>query len=118
MDAPKDGFLTGRRRFIALMGLAGFSSALRVPAALAQAATPKAAAPPDTSRSAAPEVPPEIADDAKALAGIVKRRYGQYLSDDDLKSVTEELQFRLQNGKRLRGAKLENGDEPDSTFHA
>ncbi len=63
-------------------------------------------------------MPPEIAADAKALAGIVKRRYGQFLSDDDLKSVTEELQFRLQNGKRLRGAKLENGDEPDSTFHA
>ena len=110
MDASHDDPAPGRRRFIALMGLAGFTSALRVPAALAQAAAP---APPPAAPA---ETPPS--EDALALAGIVKRRYGQHLSDDDLKAVTEELEFRLQSGQRLRGAALTNGDEPDATFHA
>jgi hypothetical protein len=76
-------------------------------------ATPdSAAAPPAAAK------PPEISEDARALAGIVKRRYGQHLTPEQLEAVTKEVENRLQGGKTLRAAKLANGDEPDFTFHA
>ena len=119
---------TPRRDFLKLVGLAGLTSTLAVPArSLAQAAkavtTPsdsaKAAAPAmaaaDTSQSEQNKPPSE---DALALAMIVRRRYGQHLNADQLKEITEELDSRIQSGERLKSAKLANGDEPDVTFHA
>jgi hypothetical protein len=111
----------GRRRFLKTVGLVGLSSAL-APAArvLAQASgSPggSAAAKPDTA--AAPMgAAQEISEDARALATIVKRRYGQHLSAEQLEAVTRELDGRIQGGKSLRAAKLDNADEPDITFHA
>jgi len=54
----------------------------------------------------------------EALATIVRRRYGQHLTDKQLEAVTLELENRLQGGKRLRDSKLANADEPDFTFKA
>ena len=117
MPERHDASRSGRREFLKLVGLAGLSSTLGTPArALAQAAksavTPAA---PDTSKAAAPPPPSE---DAKALASIVQRRYGQHLDADQMKAITEELENRVQGGQRLRASKLANGDEPDFTFHA
>jgi len=110
---------TGRREFLKLVGLAGLTT-LGAPArAIAQAAksatTPVA---PDTTKAAAPAGPQPPSEDAKALAAIVQRRYGQHLDADQMKSVTEELDNRIQAGQKLRASKLANGDEPDFTFHA
>ena len=117
---------TPRRDFLKLVGLAGLSSAMVAPVrALAQAA--KGASPADSAKSASPATampdtssaeenkPPS--EDALALAMIVRRRYGQYLNSDQLKAITDELDFRIQSGERLKSAKLTNGDEPDIIFH-
>ena len=122
------GFATrtaaGRRRFLKLVGLAGISSAVSSsmlawaqtrPATPGAAPTP-AAAPADTARAATP--PPEISDDARALAAILDRRYGKHLKPAQLEAITREIENRLQGGKRLREVKLANRDEPDFTFRA
>ena len=114
-----------RRRVLRALSLAGLTS-LGAPAlAMGQAkpdsargGAPRSPAPaaPDSATVAAK--PPMISDDARALAEIVKRRYGQHLTPEQLDSVTKEIENRLQGGKTLRSAKLANGDEPDVTFHA
>jgi len=119
---------TPRRDFLKLVGLAGLTSTLAAPArSLAQAAkavttsadsaraTAPASVPPDTSHTEQNQPPSE---DALALAMIVRRRYGKHLNADQLKEITEELDSRIQSGERLKSAKLQNGDEPDVTFHA
>jgi len=115
----------GRRDFLKLVGLAGLTTTLGAPArALAQAAKNAASAKPDTMKTTAPADTSKVegekapSEDALALTMIVRRRYGQYLNADQLKSITEELDFRLQSGDRLKAAKLTNGDEPDFIFHA
>jgi hypothetical protein len=115
----------GRRRFIKTVGMAGLSSALVPPIiALAQtgapAAKPEAAAAPATPAkpdSAAPG-PPEISEDARSLAEIVRRRYGKHLTPDQIEGIARELNGRIAAGKTLREAKLTNSDEPDITFRA
>ena len=115
-----------RRRVLRVLSLAGLTS-LGAPAlSLAQsrpdtsrAAGAKTAPPaPSGGAPAAGEKPPEISADAKTLAEIVKRRYGQHLTPEQLEAVTKELDSRIQGGTALRKAKLANGDEPDFTFHA
>ena len=124
MSAWQPPFDPHRRRLLRALSLAGITS-LAVPALpLAQskpdsASTP--AAPPAAGEAKPPPgepKPPEISEDARALAGILRRRYGQHLTPDQLESVTQEIENRLQGGRRLRDAKLANGDEPDATFHA
>jgi hypothetical protein len=120
-----------RRRVLRALGLAGLTS-LGAPAlAMGQAKA-------DSGRGPMPPVkvkvagsatgtpigaagapkPPEISEDARTLAEIVKRRYGQYLTPEQLEGVTKQIDSALQGGKTLRAAKLENGDEPDFAFHA
>ena len=110
-----------RRRFLQLAGL-GLSTAALAGPALAQTSTPPAtppAAPAATPpAAAAPEGPPPISEDARALAEIVRRRYGKHLTPDQLEAVTRELDGRVQAGRRLKDLKLANSDEPDFTFHA
>jgi hypothetical protein len=112
-----------RRRFLVTIGIAGLSTAL-VPGTLAMAQAPTrpagaTSAKPDTAAApAAPAAPAEISEDARALAAIVRRRYGKHLTPEQLEAVTRELDNRIQGGKRMRETKLANGDEPDFTFHA
>jgi hypothetical protein len=113
-----------RRRFLKLLALVGMSAAVDVPRAVAQA-TRRAAPKPkpvtlpakvDTSAAAAAKIVPS--EDALALAQIVKRRYGKHLTDAQLAKVTEELENRIQAGRRLRDVKLANGEEPETIFRA
>ncbi len=111
-----------RRRFLKLAALASATTAMGgVQIALAQtAAKPDTAkvTPPAPAAPAQPEVPPEIAADAKALVGILERRYGKHLSAEQLATLERDLQGRLRAGKALREAKLLNSDEPDTVFRA
>ncbi len=111
-----------RRRFLKTVGLAGLTSAVVAPAlSLAQSPPAKpgtpapGAAPADTSGAAKP---PEISEDARALAGILQRRYGKDLTAEQVESITKDLDGDLKAFKRLRDVKLGNGDEPDFTFRA
>ena len=119
MSSPSQPPAPDRRRFLLTLGMAGLSSALLPPVrALAQAATPPSGASAKRDSAAATASPPEPSADARSLAEIVRRRYGDHLSPEQMEAVTRELDNRLQGGKRLRETKLANGDEPDVTFHA
>jgi len=112
-----------RRRFLKRVGMAGLASLSAPALALAQAAPAaprKRGAAPKRQPASAPvsEKPPAISEDARALAAIVKRRYGQHLAPGQLEAVTKEIQNRLEGGKALRAAGLANRDEPDFTFQA
>ena len=115
-----------RRRFLARLGQAGLASLSAPALALAQSKgapaaggpAPKPARPASAPPDSAAAKPPEISEDARALAAVLKRRYGQHLTPEQLEAVTREIENRLQGGKALRAAKLANGDEPDFTFHA
>ena len=128
MDSAPRSLPLPRRRFLQLAGLglstsafaaAAFAQTGGTPAATPPAATPPAATPPPATPSApAPEGPPAISEDARDLAEIVRRRYGKYLTPEQLEAVARELDQRVQGGRRLKDAKLANSDEPDFTFHA
>ncbi len=53
---------------------------------------------------------------ARALAESIRLRYGERLSADDLKTITQSIDSRLQNVERLYRVALTNGDEPDVVF--
>jgi len=112
-----------RRGFLKTVGLAGISSALVVPA-LSGAQAPSPSVPPVPSASPAPAdtaktaAPPEIGEDARALAGMIERRHGQHLSKEQLESIARDFDGDLKALKRMREVKLANGDEPDFTFRA
>ena len=109
---------TDRRQFLKTVGLAGLTTALAAPA-LAGAQVPPpapvapAVPPPDAPKTATPEV----AEDARALAGIIERRYGRHLTEEQLASIARDFDGDLKALERLRQVKLANGDEPDFTFY-
>ena len=116
----------GRRQFLKVVGAAGIAGALPgAVSAFAQTPAPaRGAAPADTSaHAAAPAdttthaaVPAGPSEDALALAGILRRRFPDRLTEEQWAAVTRGLDGRLGSGKRLREFKLANGIEPDSTF--
>jgi len=106
-----------RRRFLKLVALATLSSTVGS-SMKAYAQKPVAAKAPPAAPDTAAAKPPEIGEDARALAAIIKRRFGTHLTDEQLEAVTRQLDGAVQSGKALRGVKLANGDEPDVTFKA
>jgi len=103
-----------RRRFLKTVGLAGLTSAL-APAAGALAQAPGAGAPIYPPGVQPPKTAPP-GPDARALADIIKRRYGKHLTHEQLESVASDFDGDLKAAKRLHDVKLTNGDEPDVTF--
>jgi len=59
---------------------------------------------------------PEPSALAKALAEGIRLRYGDRLSADDLKTITQGIENRLQGLERLYRVSLANADEPDFVF--
>jgi hypothetical protein len=97
-----------RRKF--LKNVAGVSAvALTNPLAMAAAQSPQ-------QPTAPPQTPQTTPTQAQLLGEIVRQRYGQYLTPDQLSSVLTSLDGALQRARRLREFKLKNSDEPDSTF--
>lgn len=112
-----------RREFLKSVGLAGISSVLVAPAlsgaqAPAPTAPPVPAAPPAPADTAKAAVSPEVGEDARALAGIIERRCGRHLSQEQLESIARDFDGDLKALKRMREVKLGNADEPDFTFRA
>ena len=65
-----------------------------------------------------PPVPEPPSEEAVALAGIVKLRYGARLDDDAMQDITRSLDGGLKTAAALRKVPLENSDEPDFLFRA
>lgn len=97
-----------RRRF--LKNVAGVSAvAIANPMAIAAAQSPQQPAPQQ-------QPPPTMPTQAQLLGEIVRQRYGEYLTPDQLSDVLRNLDGALQRARRLREFKLKNSDEPDSLF--
>lgn len=112
-----------RREFLLRVGAAGLAVSLAGADALAAVATtPTPATPPPAPAakpdSAAANAAPAISEDAKALAGILQRRFPGRLTAEQWDKVTAGLDQRLDSGRRLKAARLANGDEPDFSFKA
>ena len=123
MNDPHQAPDSGRRRFLMLMGLACATTAIARPAtAFAQAAPPPAAD--TTSRAAANSAATAAANatpasaEARALADVVRLRFGKELEAAKLEAIAGDLDDRLASGRELRDLRLPNGQEPDFTFHA
>lgn len=111
-DAAPEGL--GRRRFLTLVGLAGLGVMARPGETVAQSPTPAATTTPP------PATPPPAAqgpsEDARAIVGVLQRRYANRLSAEQWEGVMRDVDGDLAAGKRLREAKLVNADEPDMVF--
>ena len=105
-----------RRGFLQL--LAGAVTALPA-AAVAQSASTSAATPATPPAAPATSTPLEHSgNEARLLAEVLRARYPDRFTDTQWTSIVGDFDGDLAGSKRLRAAKLANGDEPDSTFRA
>lgn len=56
------------------------------------------------------------ANEAKLLFNLVRERYGDRLTTEELEEVRKGVDGLTEAAQTLRAQKLENGDEPFSTF--
>lgn len=116
MPQPDAAHVFDRRHFLRFLGLAGLGVMAPAGRSLAQAPTPPAGTAPAPPPPAAPA---PITDDARFIAGVLRRRYSTHLVDDaGWESVMRDLDGDMAAGKRLRAFPLANADEPDVTFRA
>ena len=55
-------------------------------------------------------------DRSAELFNLVQKRYGHYLSSEELEEVRKAVERIVQESEALRSVKLDNGDEPLSLF--
>ena len=55
-------------------------------------------------------------EEVDKLLDIVKLKYGDRLSDEQIKMIKEDIEANLRRYKRLLDFKLSNWDEPDFKF--
>lgn len=53
-----------------------------------------------------------------ALTGLVRAQYGQFLNEEEMTRIGKDFQDYAPFVEGLRKFELENGDEPDFTFHS
>ena len=82
------------------------------------AATKQAPAPPNpqpTPANATQNAPSPVGE---AYAEVVRLRFGEKLSADELARVKRDIEGNVRTAERLRASKLKNSDEPDFIFIA
>lgn len=89
-----------RRQFGQAVGLA--AGLTFVPAAAAQQAEPA-----DTVQAL-----------TEALSGVVRARYGQFLTDAQMLEVEKAIARKQRNARLMRQVTLKNSDEPAFVFRA
>ena len=57
-----------------------------------------------------------LSDEAETLFEMVRHKYGDRLSDEELSAVRSEVEAVVGYAGALRSVKLANGDEPRSVF--
>jgi hypothetical protein len=65
-----------------------------------------------------PKPPDPRTATVQALLEIIKVRYGEHLTEEQMKSVQRNLQRGLGSAERLKQFPLKNSDEPDFLFRA
>ncbi|HEX8139042.1 MAG TPA: hypothetical protein VF544_15850 [Pyrinomonadaceae bacterium] len=109
-----------RRRFTKSVATAIATAPLAV--LMTKAQTPpagkptEAVAPPNPSPS--PQQPPKPSPVAEAYAQVVRARFGEQFTPEQLEQIRKDLEGNVRIADRLRAAKLDNADEPDFTFIA
>jgi hypothetical protein len=100
-----------RRRFLQLVAAASTAPWARaVLPGLGLAAAGQAAA-----QTSSPE---ETSTRVRALLDMVKAEWGERLSEEDLQVIERNLGWMQRSSQALRGAALQNSDEPDVIFRA
>jgi hypothetical protein len=64
----------------------------------------------------AQEEPRPARNQAESLAEIVRVRFGQHLSEAELKSIQQRLGRQLATAEQMKRTRLTNGDEPAFVF--
>lgn len=110
-----------RRRFLKMLGAtgaaAGLSAVTRSFASAGDPSPPGATTPPDSTSAPPKASPAGPSAEARALAEALRRRL-PHLTDDELKTITSDLDDRLETGRALGKLPYGNDDEPDATFRA
>ena len=57
-----------------------------------------------------------VEEDSKCLFDLLKKRYGERLSPEELEEVKNGVENIQQAADKLRAVKLENSDEPFALF--
>jgi len=64
----------------------------------------------------AQEEPRPARSQSESLAEIVRARFGQHLSEAQLKSIQQRLGRQLATAEQMKRTRLANGDEPAFVF--
>jgi hypothetical protein len=99
-----------RRDFALTMGAATLGACAGTPP------VPPALPPVTSTTSPADATPDANGALADAMTQLVRQRYGAHLTDDQIKSVREDIVSGLRASDRLRAMLLPNGTEPDVVF--
>jgi hypothetical protein len=81
-------------------------------------ATPPAGTPPAPAAVTPPAGPEHSTGEARLLTEVLRARYPDRFNETQWASIASDFDGDLAGSKRLRAAKLANGDEPDVTFRA
>jgi hypothetical protein len=106
---------TSRRQFTKSVATTLLAAPLS--ASLVNAQTPskpkEPTAPPNPQPSPSPQKPSPLTE---AYAEVVRVRFGEHLTPEQLEQVKKDLDGNVRAADRLRAVKLKNADEPDFTF--
>jgi hypothetical protein len=124
-ELSNDSTQASRRRFTKAVA-AAFVAAPLVAAAASNTggqktppATREATAPPKPQATPTPAATPQTPSPlALAYMEVARLRFGEKLTNEELKRVQNELKGNVRTAERLRAVKLKNSDEPDFTFIA
>jgi hypothetical protein len=95
-----------------------FAKSLAVVAATPLVARTAIASEAETAAAQQPPPANPFAPQAEALTEVVRRRYSQYLNDEQLEAVKRSIERALRGGDTLHKFDLTNGDEPAFAFSA
>lgn len=99
-----------RRDFALTIGAATLGACVRTPSL-----PPATPAPPSTASPVTTETDAN-APLADALTQLVRQRYGAHLSEEQIRSVRDDIRGGLRASDRLRAMLLPNSTEPDVVF--
>jgi hypothetical protein len=99
-----------RRDFALTIGAATLGACVRTPSRPPATPTP---APPTSPAAADADANAPLAD---ALTRLVRQRYGAHLSEEQIRSVRDDIRSGLRASDRLRAMLLPNSTEPDVLF--